>query len=316
MDWQYLRNTALFVALFLIFILHVSTDAQGHAPQCPVFKVQRRTVHKTCINKPLRVSCNLQYCDDPAINVTWTKADNSDEWISVTGIAQMQTSQEHLLSDLKILTSYLTFTNISKHHDGLYRCELKLPKSTTVSHYINVSVSDDNIGGGLLCRPTEMSTGRDNTDTISDPYPWWLPYLIICLGIVILVLIVMLVSILCICGFKCSRKKGTQRAQVQYTVTSMLTSPSPNAPKRGELVQHSEETHRHYSDRSTSNVIFSPDHSTLHVSDDGVDTLSNRRDNTSSHILYASLNHLTPTQRYNAPCQSGEFSEYASIRVS
>ncbi|XP_051997967.1 uncharacterized protein si:ch211-214p13.8 isoform X2 [Xyrauchen texanus] len=280
-----------------------NSTGKCHAPQCPVFKVQRKTVHKTCINKPLRVSCNLQYCDDPAINVTWTKEVKLNEWISVTGTAQMQSSQEHLPSDLKILT-YLTFTNISKHHDGLYRCELKLPEYTTVSHYINVSVSDDNIEDGLSCRPTER---RDNTDTISDPYPWWLPYLIICLGIVILVLIVILVSITCICGFKCSRKKDTKRAQVQNTVTSTLTP--------GELVQHSEETYHHYNDRSTSNVIFSPDHSSLHVPA-GVDTLSNRRDNTSSQIVYASLNHFTPTQRFNAPCQSGEFSEYASIRFS
>jgi len=51
----------------------------------------------------------------------------------------MSSSQIYSASDL--LTSYLTFISISKNHDGRYRCELLLSNSSTVSHYINISVS-------------------------------------------------------------------------------------------------------------------------------------------------------------------------------
>lgn len=112
----------------------------GHAPKCPLLKVQRGTVHKAFINKTLKISCNLTYCDDQTINVTWTKV-TLDKWIPVSESDQMSTSQSYSSSDPNMLTSYLTFTKISKHHDGLYRCDLKLSNSSTVSHHINVSVS-------------------------------------------------------------------------------------------------------------------------------------------------------------------------------
>ncbi len=112
----------------------------GPASKCPLLKVQRGTVHKAFINKTFKISCNLMSCDGQTINVTWTK-ENMNEWIPVSESDQMSTSQSYSSSDPKMLTSYLTFTNISKHHDGLYRCDLKLSNSSTVSHHINVSVS-------------------------------------------------------------------------------------------------------------------------------------------------------------------------------
>uniref|UniRef100_A0A672RV06 Si:ch211-214p13.8 n=1 Tax=Sinocyclocheilus grahami TaxID=75366 RepID=A0A672RV06_SINGR len=178
MDSAYLRKTALILYMLVVFILHVSTDTQGHAPKCPLLKVHRGTVHKAFINKPFKISCNLTYCDEQTINVTWTK-ESMKEWISISGADQMSTSQNYSSSDSNMLTSYLTFTNISKHHEGSYRCELTLPHFSMYSHHINVSVSD-------------------NADSSSGSYPWWLLYLFICLGVLILVLKVMLISILCI----------------------------------------------------------------------------------------------------------------------
>uniref|UniRef100_A0A671LNT9 Si:ch211-214p13.8 n=1 Tax=Sinocyclocheilus anshuiensis TaxID=1608454 RepID=A0A671LNT9_9TELE len=147
----------------------------------------RGTVHKAFINKPFKISCNLTYCDEQTINVTWTK-ESMKECISVSESDQMSTSLNYSSSDPNMLTSYLTFTNISKHHEGSYRCELTLPHFSMYSHHINVSVS--------------VTIERDNTDSSSGSYPWWLPYLFICLGVLILVLIVMLISIPCINGFK------------------------------------------------------------------------------------------------------------------
>uniref|UniRef100_A0A673JUL1 Si:ch211-214p13.8 n=1 Tax=Sinocyclocheilus rhinocerous TaxID=307959 RepID=A0A673JUL1_9TELE len=264
MDSAYLRKTALILYILVVFILHVSTDTQGLAPKCPLLKVQRGTVHKAFINKPFKISCNLTYCDEQTINVTWTK-ENMKEWISISGADQMSTSQNYSSSDPNMLTSYLTFTNISKHHEGSYRCELTLPHLSIYSHHINVSVS--------------VTIERDNTDSSSGSYPWWLPYLFICLGVLILVLIVMLISILCINGFK-------------------------------KLQQHSRNS-------NTCNLTLQPGQSTSHLSDCSDDPLSNRKDSRSSQVVYASLHHLAPTPSSATSRQTQEeFSEYASIRVS
>lgn len=117
---------------------YICCNVLGHRLQCPVFKVLRGAVHKVCINKSFKISCNLKYCDDQTINVTWTK-ENPKGWIPVSGTSQISSSQNY--SEFHLLTSYLTFTNISKNHEGLYRCELKLPDLSTYSHYINISVS-------------------------------------------------------------------------------------------------------------------------------------------------------------------------------
>ncbi|XP_056107802.1 uncharacterized protein si:ch211-214p13.8 [Rhinichthys klamathensis goyatoka] len=199
MDWLYLRKTALFLDVFVVFILHVNTDTQGHAPKCPVFKVLRGDVHKVCTNKPFKISCNLKYCHGQKNNITWAK-ENLKGWIPVSG-GEMSSSQTYSASDL--LTSYLTFTNISKNHDGLYRCELQLPNSSAVSHYINISVSvsstDDSLGDEMSCTGRDNNE-TDNNDTSFNSNPWWLPYLFICMGVVIPILILMLIFILCING--------------------------------------------------------------------------------------------------------------------
>ncbi|XP_016377637.1 B- and T-lymphocyte attenuator-like [Sinocyclocheilus rhinocerous] len=256
----------------------------GLAPKCPLLKVQRGTVHKAFINKPFKISCNLTYCDEQTINVTWTK-ENMKEWISISGADQMSTSQNYSSSDPNMLTSYLTFTNISKHHEGSYRCELTLPHLSIYSHHINVSVSDNIL-------EYELTIERDNTDSSSGSYPWWLPYLFICLGVLILVLIVMLISILCINGFKSLNAKRSQ-------------------------VQNSEELQQHSRNSNTCNLTLQPGQSTSHLSDCSDDPLSNRKDSRSSQVVYASLHHLAPTPSSATSRQTQEeFSEYASIRVS
>uniref|UniRef100_A0A9J7ZG47 Si:ch211-214p13.8 n=1 Tax=Cyprinus carpio carpio TaxID=630221 RepID=A0A9J7ZG47_CYPCA len=315
MDWLYLRKMVLFLEILVIFILHVSTDAQG-PPKCPVFKVQRGIVHKAFVNKPLKISCNLMCCDKQTINVTWTK-ENLKEWIPVSEADQMSTSQNYSSSDPKMLSSYLTFTNISKHHGGLYRCELKFSNFSSVSHHINVSVSDDMVEDEKPS--TDMTAERENTESTSDFGPWWLPYLFICLGAVILVVIVILISILCINGFKSSRRKNAQRSQIQYTATSVLSSPSPSVLKHDEFVcvQYSEESQQHSRDNNTCSLTLPPGQSTSYVSDCSDDPLSNRRESRSSQVVYASLHHLTPTPSSATPRHTQEeFSEYASIRVS
>ncbi|KAF4109364.1 B- and T-lymphocyte attenuator-like [Onychostoma macrolepis] len=308
MDSAYLRKTALILYMLVVFILHVSADTQGHAPKCPFLKVPRGTVHKVFTNQIFKISCNLTYCDDQTINVTWTKV-TLDKWIPVSEADQMSTSQSYSPSGPKMSTSYLTFTNISKLHEGSYRCELKLPHLSVHSHHINVSVSDNIL----------EDEKRDISDSSSGSYPWWLPYLFICLGAVILVLTVMLILILCINAFKSSRRKNTQRSQVQYTAASVMSSSRPSVLKRDEFicVQNSEETQQHSHNSKTCNLTLQPGQSTSHMSDCSDDPLSNRKDSRSSQVVYASLHHLAPTPSSSTSRQTQEeFSEYASIRVS
>ncbi|XP_059355317.1 B- and T-lymphocyte attenuator [Carassius carassius] len=210
--------------------------------------------------------------------------------------------------DPNMLTSYLTFTNILKHHEGSYRCELNLPDFSMNSHHINVSVS----GKDFLF---PLTVERDNTDSSSGSYPWWLPYLFICLGVLILVLIVMLISILCINGCKSLRRKNAQRSKVQYTATSVLSSSSPIVLKRDEFVC-GQELQKHSRDSNSCNLTLQSRQSTSHVSDCSDDPLSNRKDSRSSQVVYASLHHLAPTPSSTTSRQTQEeFSEYSSIRV-
>ncbi|XP_052422052.1 B- and T-lymphocyte attenuator [Carassius gibelio] len=310
MDSAYLRKSALTLYMLVVFILHVSIDTQGvkgQAPTCPLLKVHRGTVHKAFINRPFKISCNLTYCDEQTVNVTWTKQ-NMREWIPISGADQISTSQNYSSSDPNMLTSYLTFTNISKHHEGSYRCELNLPDFSMNSHHINVSVSDN-------ITEYEMTIERDNTDSSSGTYPWWLPYLSICLGVLILVLIVMLISILCINGSTSSRRKNAQRSKVQYTATSVWSSSSPIVLKRDDLVC-GQELQKHSRDSNSCSLTLQSGQSTSHVSDCSDDPLSERKDSRSSQVVYASLHHLAPKPSSTTSRETQEeFSEYASIRV-
>ncbi|XP_077071612.1 uncharacterized protein LOC143723306 isoform X2 [Siphateles boraxobius] len=231
----------------------------------------------------------------------------------------MSSSQNYSAPDL--LTSYLTFTNISENHDGRYRCELQLQNTSAVSHFINISVSvsstDDSLGDEMAC--TGITREGDNTETDNTDTSFkWLPYLFICMVVVIPVFILMLIFILCINGCKTLRRRKTQKAQAQYTATSVLSSPSPRGLTHDEFVcvQYSEERHQHSRDNNTSSLTSPPVQSTSHLSDcGGDDCLSNRRDNRSTQVVYASLHHLTPSSTALRPTRE-EFSEYASIWVS
>ncbi|XP_065149037.1 uncharacterized protein [Paramisgurnus dabryanus] len=279
MDWLNLRNTAFLSSMFIVFILHVSIDAQDQSEQCPVFKVVRGVVHKVCLNKPLKISCSLKTCDEHPINITWSKYEHMVKWMPVNETDQISSSKNH--SGLKYITSYLVFTNISKHHEGLYRCDFKLPHMSAFSHHINISVSDDSNG-------TEMSC--DEKAKINDSDPWWLPYLFICMGIVTLIFFVMLISILCINGCNCLKKKETEAVQVQ----------------------DSDETLRHKRD-----LLRPPEQSTPYKSDDADDILSTKNDNPSRQVVYASLNQFIPKHSSTTSWRTEtELTEYASIRVS
>ncbi|XP_056611637.1 uncharacterized protein si:ch211-214p13.8 [Triplophysa dalaica] len=269
----------------MVFILYVSSDAQGQGQrgQCPVFKVVRGTVHKVCLNKSLKISCNLKYCDGQPINITWSKSDELGKWIPVNSKDQISSSEKQF--NFLNLTSYLTFINMSKYHEGSYRCEFKLPHISSASHQINVSVTDNCTGTIISC--TEMPTSQGMYSA-----PWWLPYLSICMVVVMLIFLLTIITFLSASGFKCSRKKVNRRAQVQNSE---------------ETLQHNQEL-----------LTLPREQYTASASDTVHESLSNMKDNQTSRVVYASLKDFIPTQSSTTSCSrtSEELTVYASIRVS
>lgn len=119
--------------IFCVFILDLS-------PSCEIeLMVRRGTTLKTVPQQPLTVRCPVRHCGE-SLNVTWCKLldTNVCEEIDYTENIERRQNEKHVRNEL---ISYLTFTRISVHDDGLYRCHLKGYNYKKISHIINISVS-------------------------------------------------------------------------------------------------------------------------------------------------------------------------------
>lgn len=117
-----------FLNLF-IFILDL-------IPSCEVeVMVWRGTTWETAPQQNLSVSCPVKHCGE-SIKVTWCKLlhTNTCEQMNYTENVETNTTQDELIS-------YLNFTRISIHDDGLYRCNVKGDRYEQISNIINISVS-------------------------------------------------------------------------------------------------------------------------------------------------------------------------------
>lgn len=111
--------------------------------------VWRGTVWKAAPRQKLTVSCPVKHCGE-SLNVTWCKllSKNKCQWLNNAN--NVEITQNY--SDVKELTSYLTFKCISTHDDGLYRCDVKGYNYKLISHTINISVS-----GRLFISPSVLT---------------------------------------------------------------------------------------------------------------------------------------------------------------
>ncbi|KAL7882115.1 hypothetical protein AOLI_G00089640 [Acnodon oligacanthus] len=301
MDKPFLDMTLLLNGLLLALILLGSVDAQGSADLCvPAVRVRKNTVYRGSSKSPLRVPCPVTYCEQIP-TVRWFRIKDTDTSIPVSETDRVTVTQDRPTADEKEIISYLSFKSLSDQNDGIYRCVAVGSTSTSQSHNINVSVSDSNLdtfnGTSLTPAPQNLINGFT-----------WMPYIIICSGILGLVIVVMLISFLSLHGCICSRKAKKQRTQVPL---------SPNISKYNGHVQGQEKPEQRKKVLDTSKETLEPDMPSLHPVTDQKSTPSRSSgEQGPQQIVYATLEHLTPRETSMISLPSREqLSEYASIRI-
>ncbi|XP_037344226.2 B- and T-lymphocyte attenuator [Pungitius pungitius] len=187
-----LRTLCFYITFTFIYIFGKSQDVSP----CEVeLMVRNGRTLKTAPQLPVTVRCPVQHCGE-SVNVTWCKLLNTTECepIHFTGNSEIRQSDKR---DEKKLISYLTFTRISIHDNGLYRCTFKAYKYELISHAINISVSDSNQGVNISDYDAdEPHSPADDEDEPS------VPYFYICFTITVLLFTLTALWFLSFCGWK------------------------------------------------------------------------------------------------------------------
>ncbi|XP_017568965.1 B- and T-lymphocyte attenuator-like [Pygocentrus nattereri] len=301
MDKPFLDMTSVLNGVLLALILLGSVDAQGSTGLCvPAVRVRKSTVYRGSSKSPLRVPCPVSYCEQIP-TVRWSRLDDSDQWIPVSETDQVTVTQDHPTAGEKEIISYLSFKNVSVQDGGIYRCVAAGSNSTSQSHNINVSISDTNLDTVNGINSTSATEKKGTMFT-------WVPYIMICSGILGLFTLVMLISFLSLHGSICSRKAKKQRTQVP---------PCPNILKYNGHVHSQEKPEQRKKVFDTSKETLEPDMPSQHPVMDQKSTLSRSSgEQGPQQIVYATLEHLTPRETSLISLPSREqLSEYASIRI-
>ncbi|CAB1328932.1 unnamed protein product [Coregonus sp. 'balchen'] len=289
------RSDHILLVLCLLFLLCVHGNAQDQGPKCEV-RVKRNTIWNAVPQKALTINCPVRHCGKE-LHATWCKfvdpihCEQIHETEQVTFGWRQNGDSEHLL--------ILDFKKISTNDDGLYRCGVAENGSTSVSHAINVSVSDDS--------PNVNPDWNDLS---------WLPYFYICVGIVLLVVIVTAISFFCLHARKGPTRSTENRTNKQEISTlaapcpDLSFSPEGTFPSSPSTPNPAQPTNL-YDNGLYCNSINGKN---------GALPSSNIRagGQVSSHLVYASLNHQTTRvslRSPHSPTPQDAFSEYAAIRV-
>ncbi|XP_040057547.2 B- and T-lymphocyte attenuator [Gasterosteus aculeatus] len=138
--------------------------------------VPRGTTVKTVPQRPVTVRCPVQHCGE-SVNVTWCKVLNTNkcEPVSFKRNSEIRQSDERVEEKL---ISCLTFTRISIHDSGLYRCTVKGYEYESISHAINISVSDSNQGEIISDHDADEPRGPADDEDVPS-----LSYVFICVTI-------------------------------------------------------------------------------------------------------------------------------------
>ncbi|XP_059199483.1 B- and T-lymphocyte attenuator-like [Centropristis striata] len=187
------RLTFIYLLIFCCFTF-VCIHGKGHDfPSCfVVLLVQKGTTFITVPQSPLTVCCPVRHCGE-SLSVTWCKLLDTGECKRINYTENREIIlTEKLVNDR--LISYLTFTRISIHDDGLYGCSLKeYGPDVLISHKINISVSESNKG----VKPFECVTEVELPNTAAgDDSKSWLPFLATCLTVALLVVTQTVITLL------------------------------------------------------------------------------------------------------------------------
>ncbi|XP_074514229.1 uncharacterized protein LOC141782088 [Sebastes fasciatus] len=124
------------------------------------------------------------------------------------------------------LISYLNFTRISIHDNGLYRCNVKGDKYEQISNIINISVSDSYQGVKLLPNTHSDNNKDELPSAAGDEDVPWLSYSIIS-SITLLVGTLTVLTLLSLYGWK----RILNHTKGQETPAHMIPNlPNPSAP--------------------------------------------------------------------------------------
>ncbi|XP_035619877.1 B- and T-lymphocyte attenuator-like isoform X23 [Oncorhynchus keta] len=299
------RSDHILLVLCLLFLLCVHGNTQDQGPTCEV-RVKRNTIWNAVPQKALTINCPVRHCGEK-LHATWCR------FVDLLNCEQIHETEQVTFGWRQKDILILNFKKISINDDGLYRCGVAENGSTTVSHAIKVSVSDSNLEiTSTADHNTNDSTGarRDRND------PSFMPYVYICVGIVVLVVIVTAFSFFCLHAYKGPSRSTENRTKKQEMST--LAAPCP------DLSFNPEGTFP--SSPSTPNPVqpanlYDNGLYCNHINgENGALPSSNNRagGQVSSHLVYASLNHETTRGSLRSPhipTPQDTFSEYAAIRV-
>ncbi|XP_014029481.1 B- and T-lymphocyte attenuator [Salmo salar] len=300
-----LRSDHILLVLCLLFLLCVHGNAQGQGPTCEM-RVKRNTIWNAVPQKALKIDCPVRHCGEN-LHATWCK------FVDLLNCKQIHETEQVTFRWREKNIWILDFKKISMNDNGLYRCGVAENGSTTVSHAIKVSVSDSN----LEITSTADHNTNDSPNTKPDRNdPSFLPYVYICVGTVVLVVIVTAFSLFCLNAYKGPTRSTENRTKKQEMSTLAATCPDISFNLEGTFP----------SSPSTPNPV-----QPANLYDNGL--YCNRINDTnealpssniraggqvSNHLVYASLNHETTRGSLRSPhipTPQHSFSEYAVIRV-
>ncbi|XP_054471020.1 uncharacterized protein si:ch211-214p13.8 isoform X2 [Anoplopoma fimbria] len=265
--------------------------------------VSKGTTWKTAPQKPLTVRCLVIHCGI-SLNVTWCKLLDTNTCVRINYTENVEIRQ----NDKRVkdeLISYLTFTRISIHDNGLYRCTVKAPKYQLISHYINISVSDLNQG---------LEISDYNADglpsTAGDEDVPLLPYFSICLGVALLVFILTVLTHLGFYGWKRQLNHREGPAMQEKSTHMIPDLPKGSAPSTLTL---------HYT-YSPSTAERPPSQPPL-MTNGNKPAVTNTAEESqvSDRVLYAVVNHRRseiPVTEQHAATKPNKNAVYAAINVS
>ncbi|XP_015253618.1 PREDICTED: B- and T-lymphocyte attenuator-like [Cyprinodon variegatus] len=189
--------------LIIWWTVFICIYGEDEGSSCDVtFTVRRGTTKRAIPGQSLTVSCPVKHCGN-VLNITWWKLSNTSSYKIIPNTENITIRQEYHKDDL---ISYLSFNQVTIIDDGLYRCALE-HRDESVSHAINISISDRNIG---VKDPEDVVVG---SKTRGDNGPW-LPYFMICISIVLLVITAIMLTTVCCYSWRgtwtYNSKKGEQ----------------------------------------------------------------------------------------------------------
>ncbi|KAJ8351510.1 hypothetical protein SKAU_G00229860 [Synaphobranchus kaupii] len=248
-----MERTNLALSLLLL-VIYFPGDAWGQAMGCsPQAQVKRNTMHMAVAKESLKITCPVRQCGQN-LRYTWCRLQQHGNICRrVNETDGIKIWLEKPKEDGKLSHLFLLFGNISLDDDGQYRCSLSGSSSISESHYINVRVTAET---------ESLNNGNDSNNISTSMVPEvelnsqgqnWIPYFSICTITVAVVVMVMMISFLCIYGYKgLQRSRNVSRCQYEATKDNHGISTA----KQISVGRNSSRGHDNERGRCESSIIY------------------------------------------------------------